>query len=202
MKKNLLLVLNSLLLIAVIILFVLVLGNKTSDKRNVNFSKNDSVGNTTLPIAYINTDSLLLNYEFAQESNEKLMKKQENLRLTLNTKAKKLQREIEDFQRKLNAQAFLSRERAEKAQKEILKKQKKLQETEARLTQKLITQQQEISEQLRDTINLFLREYNKDGRYEMILNNSVATDNVLYAKDIYDITDEVVKELNKRYRKK
>ncbi len=202
MEKKLLLTFNTVLLIAVIVLFVLVLGNKTNNTRNIKFSKNDSTENVTLPIAYINTDSLLLNYEFAKESNEELMKKQENSRLTLNTKAKRLQREMEDFQRKLNAQAFLSRERAEKAQKEILKKQKNLQETEARLTQKLIEQQQKVSEQLRDTITLFLQEYNKDGRYELIINNSVATDNVLYGKEIYDITDEVVEELNKRYKKK
>ncbi len=202
MKKNLLLTFNFVLLIAVIILFILVLGKKTTNSKSGNFLKSDSTENVTLPIAYINTDSLLLNYEFAKESNEKLLKKQENSRLTLNTKAKRLQKEMSDFQRKLNAQAFLSRERAEKAQAEILRKQKNLQETEARLTQKLIKEQQKVSEQLRDTINLFLKEYNKDGRYEMIINNNMATDNVLYAKDIYDITDEVVKALNKRYKKK
>ncbi len=202
MKRNLLLALNLLLLIAVIILTILVVGNKKEQQSNFHSFGKDSVKNVRLPIAYINTDSLLLNYEFAKEKNEELIKKQEDSRVTLNTKAKRLQKEMADFQRKLNAQAFLSRERAEKAQNQILKKQKNLQETEARLTKKLLKEQQKVSEQLRDTINIFLKQYNKNGQYEIILNNNVATDNVLFAKDLYDITDEVVEALNKRYKKK
>ena len=53
---------------------------------------------------------------------------------------------------------------------------------------------------LRDSLNNFLKEYNKDRRYKMILSKS--GDNMLYADKSLDITDEVINGLNKRYKKK
>ncbi len=52
---------------------------------------------------------------------------------------------------------------------------------------------------LRDSLNNFLNEYNKDGRYKMILSKS--GDNILYADKALDITNDVVAGLNKRYKK-
>ncbi|HPT42555.1 MAG TPA: OmpH family outer membrane protein, partial [Paludibacteraceae bacterium] len=90
--------------------------------------------------------------------------------------------------------------RAEAAQSEIVKKQKDLQDMDGRLSQQLMEQQQKMSEQLRDTINAFMKDFNKDGKYQMIISNT-ANDNILYAGKAYDITDEVVKQLNGRYSK-
>lgn len=154
----------------------------------------------TLPIAYVNIDSLLLNYTFAKNANEALIKKQEDSRLTVNARARQLQTEMNEFQRKLENNAFLSRERAEAAQTEILKKQKDLQDMDGRLSQQLMEQQQKMSEQLRDTINAFMKDYNKDGKYQMIISNT-ANDNILYAGKTYDITSDVIKALNARYSK-
>ena len=71
-----------------------------------------------VPIAFVNIDSVLEQYTFAQEATDKLMTKQEDARLKLNTKARTLQNEMADFQRKLENNAFLSRERAEQERKE------------------------------------------------------------------------------------
>jgi hypothetical protein len=77
--KNLSLILNAVLAIAVIVLFVKVFsGNANSTTGKAIFS-NDSIATGKLPIAYINVDSLLLNYQFAKESNESLINKQEAL---------------------------------------------------------------------------------------------------------------------------
>ena len=195
--KYLSLIINGVLGIAVIILFVLVLGNKsTSDVKRVVLGK-DSVSNSSLPIAYINIDSLLLNYEFAKNANESLIKKQEDSRLTVNTQARQLQAEMADFQKKAENNAFLSRERAEQEQARLLKKQKELQELDGRLSQQLMQEQQKMSEVLRDKINSFLKEYNKDEKYEMILSNT-SNDNILFAGNAYNITAEVTKLLNEQ----
>ena len=154
-----------------------------------------------MPVAYLNVDSLLANYTFAQEANEKLMKKQEDARLKLNTKARTLQNEMMDFQRKLDNNAFLSRERAEREQQRLLQKQQELQELEAKLTEDIMIENQKLNIQLADTLTKFLEEYNADGRYHMILSNN-AKDNVLQAASCYDITDEVISALNARYTKK
>lgn len=189
-------VINVVLVAAVAALFVIVLsGKKQGETPTVAVEQSE-----VLPIAYLNTDSLLVNYVFAQEANEKLMKKQEDARLKLNTKARTLQNEMADFQRKLENNAFLSRERAEKEQQRLIKKQQELQELEAKLTEDIMIENQKLNIQLADTLTNFLQEFNADGRYHVILSNS-AKDNVLMAAESYNITSEVIKQLNARYGK-
>lgn len=199
--KNLSLIFNAILAVAVVILFVLVLGGKTSTSMKEVVSGKGSVNVGKLPIAYINIDSLLLNYQFAKEANESLIKKQEDSRLTINQQARQLQTEMAEFQRKLENNAFLSRERAEQEQSRLQKKQQELQELDGKLSQQLMQVQQKMSEGLRDTINAFMKDFNKDNKYEMIISNT-SSDNVLYAAKGYDITAEVTKILNERCEKK
>jgi outer membrane protein len=199
--KNLSLILNAVLAIAVIVLFVKVFSNNPKSPSEKSFFKNDSLNAGLLPIAYINVDSLLLNYQFAKDANESLIKKQEDSRLNINTKARQLQTEMSEFQRKLEANAFLSRERAEQEQSRLLKRQEDLRELDGQLSQQLMQVQQKMSEQLRDTINSFLKEYNKDQKYQLILSNT-SSDNILYATEGLDITPEITDLLNKRYAAK
>lgn len=199
--KNLSLVFNAVLTLAVIVLFILVLGNKKKNTAITQYTANDSTTTQKLPIAYINVDSLLLNYQFAKESNESLMKKQEDSRMDLNIKARQLQSESAEFQRKLENNAFLSRERAEQEQARLVKKEQELQQLNAKLSQELLDAQQKVSEQLRDTINTVLKIYNKDKNYQFILSNT-GNDNILLSSDGYDITSEVIEMLNARYKKR
>ena len=187
---------NVVLVAAVAALFAIVLGGKKNSEVPAVVTETSKV----MPIAYLNVDSLLVNYLFAQEASEKLMKKQEDARLKLNTKARTLQNEMADFQRKLENNAFLSRERAEKEQQRLLKKQQELQELEAKLTEDIMIENQKLNMQLADTLTNFLKSYNADGRYHVILSNS-AKDNVLMAAEGYNITNEVVGALNARYGK-
>ncbi|MFV0392662.1 MAG: OmpH family outer membrane protein [Paludibacteraceae bacterium] len=198
--KNISIILNAVLLVAVIILFFLVLGNRQGKKTDNVAQKSDSTTTVNLPIAYVNIDSLLINYTFSKNANEALISKQESSRATLNSRARTLQNEMDEFNRKLENNAFLSRERAEDAQKSILKKQQDLQQLEGNLTKQLVEQQEKMTNQLRDTINAFFKEYNKNGKYEMIISNT-ANDNILYSKEEYDITAEVIKALNDRVKK-
>ena len=154
-----------------------------------------------LPIAYVNIDSLLANYTFAQEANEKLMSKQEDARLQLNQKARALQNDMAEFQRKLDNNAFLSRERAESEANKLQKRQQDLQDLEAKLTQDIMLENQNLNLQLRDTLDGFLKEFNANGRFQVILSNT-QSDNILLAQPGYDITNEVIDALNSRYPKK
>jgi outer membrane protein len=196
--KNLSLIINAILAIAVVILFWLVLGNsKNNPVAKQLITGKGTVTTGKLPIAYINVDSLLLNYQFAKDANESLTKRQEDSRLTINTRARQLQGEMAEFQKKLENNAFLSRERAEQEQLRLQRKQQELQELDRKLSQQLLQVQQKMSEELRDTINKFMKDYNRDNKYEMIISNT-SNDNVLYASKCYDITQEVTKLLNER----
>ena len=152
----------------------------------------------TLPVAYVNVDSLLENYNYAKDLNEIILKKSENSRASVNQKATSLRSEMQEFQRKIENNAFLTRERAEQEQQRLLQKQQELQELDARLSQELMNEQQKLNEQLRDTVVAQLKVFNKDKGYQIIYSNTLG-DNILLANDIYDITAEVLDYLNKNY---
>lgn len=196
--KNLSLIINAVLAVAIVVLFVLVLSNKSNSATKQSATGKDQVISGKLPIAYVNIDSLLLHYQFAKDANESLIKKQEDSRATINSKAVQLKGEMDEFQRKLNNNAFLSRDRAEQEQARLQKKQQDLQELDGNLSKQLVQVQQKMSEQLRDTINAFMKEFNKEHKYQLIISNT-SSDNVLYAEKGYDITLEVTKALNERY---
>ena len=195
-KTNL--IIETILGVAVVALFVLHFTSKPTCDHPV-VAADGSVA-AELPIAYINLDSLLENYQFAIEANDQIMSKQEDARLKLNTRARNLQNKAADFQRKLDNNAFLSRERAEQEAMKIQKEQQELQELEAKLSQDIAMELQDINPQLADSLTNYLKEYNADGRFQMILSNT-GKDNVLMAADALDITNDVIEGLNARYSK-
>ena len=189
-------VINVILVAAIAALFALFYGNKKDVVETVAVSTCSEV----MPLAYLNVDRLLANYTFAQEASERLMSKQEDARVKMNTKLRTFQNEVADFQRKLENNAFLSRERAEQEQQRLAKKEQELQELEAKLTQDIMLENQKLNQQLGDSLNTFLQEFNADGRFHIILSNT-AKDNVLMASQQYDITDAVITGMNARCKK-
>lgn len=182
--------------IAAIFLFT-----QCADKKNETATtgiQENKTGNCTLKIAYVEIDTLLTKYNFWNDLNEMMMKKEENIRATLNEKGRELENEAKEFQRKLENNAFATRERAEQENARLIKKQQDLQELQNRLTNELAAENQKNSLQLRDSINSFLKTYNKEKGYSLILSNT-GFDNLLYADPAYNITDEIVEGLNKRY---
>ena len=195
--KNINYIINGVLALAVVILFVLQFTGKKESGVTKTFTAEESASGL-LPIAYVNVDSLLLNYNYSKDLNEIIIKKQENSRASVNQKLRSLQTEMQDFQRKVENNAFLTRERAEQEQARLMKKQQELQDFDNRLAQELVSEQQRLNEQLRDTLVSQLRVYNKDKGHQVILSNTMG-DNILLAGDAYDITKEVIEYLNKNY---
>ena len=191
---------DAILAAAVVALFVIFFTVKPSCGQQTN-AETATVAEGNMPVAYLNLDSVLTYYTFAIEASDKLMSKQEDARLKLNTKARTLQSEMADFENKLRNGAFMSRERAEQKQQQLLQKQQDLQDLEAKLTNDIMLENQQLNMQLADTLNSFLREFNADGRYHMIFANT-GKDNILQAADSYDITAEVIEALNARYASK
>ena len=74
--KNLNYIINGVLAVAVIVLYVLNFTSK-NNKETASFESSGSVVEmATLPIAYVNTDSLLRAYNFAKDMDEALVRQQ------------------------------------------------------------------------------------------------------------------------------
>ncbi|MBR6601651.1 MAG: OmpH family outer membrane protein [Bacteroidaceae bacterium] len=150
-----------------------------------------------LRIAYVDIDTLLTNYKLWIQLNEEMIRKEENIRATLNEKAKKLQADYEEFERKLNNNAFATRERAESEQSRILKQREDLELLQERLGNELAIENNKNNVLFRDSINAFINAYNKVKGYNVIL--SRLGDNILYIDSDMNITQEIIDGLNARY---
>ena len=153
---------------------------------------------TGLKIAYVEVDSLMTQYDFAKDYSVTLQKKSNNARNTLTTKGNALQAAVNNFQQKLNNNGFQSREQAASQQAAIERQQRDLQELQARLENELAKEKAEFNETLRDSLQSFLKAYNKDKQFSLILTKQ--GDNILLADKKYDITQDVINGLNKRYK--
>lgn len=202
-------VINSVLVAAVVALFVLTF-TYTPGARKAASDEIQASGEM-LPIAVLSTDSILKHYVLAVESSDKLMRRYEESTVQLDTKARGLQKEYEtfqrdvlDFQRKVEANAFLSRERAEseqarlqKKEQQLMAKQQELENLRQKLSADFLDEQNALTQQLQDSVQQFLRDYNADGHYHLVLTDAVLMNKVAG----YDITNEVIEGLNARYEK-
>ena len=154
-----------------------------------------------MPIAYIELDSLMANYKYYTEVQEELMREMENRQATVNTKGRNLESEMKEFQRKVESNAFLSQERAQREQERILKLQQEFQQLNQQLQVELMKLEAERTKAVTDTILTLVRQYNAEvGKYQMILtSNASGIGNVITADQSYNITEEVTKYLNDRY---
>jgi len=180
--------------------FTLISCGKTANQEQCA-TNNETKRQPVITVAFVNIDTLLSQYNLAKISNEKLIKKQEDARLKIKSQTRQLQNEMQEFQRKFDNNAFLSRERAESEYARLQKKEVELQQLDRTLTQELLQEQQTLTQQLRDSIDAAITDINKEGKYELIISTSSVNDNVLFAKKQYDITNEVLESLNNRYHK-
>jgi outer membrane protein len=196
MMKKTKYILKGFLMLAMAFMFTQCADNKNANEGNATPAATLASGE--LKIAYVEIDSLLTKYRFWNDLNEMMIQKEENIRTTLNEKAKELEQEMREFQRKLENNGFASRERAEQENLRIAQKQRDLQQLQEKLANELQTENQKNSLQLRDSINSFLKIYNKDKGYSLIFSNT-GFDNLLYADKAFNITEEIVEGLNARY---
>lgn len=194
MKK----ILNGMTVLAVSLFFVNCSGNATGQGTSVPSGADSDESTSAMKFAFVEIDTLLTQYNFWNDLNEAMIKREEDIRATLNKKGADLEKEAQDFQRKIENNAYATRERAEQEHQRLLKKQQELQELQQKLTEELMLENQKNNLQIRDSINAFMKDFNKTQGYSMIFSKT-GFDNLLYGEESYNITKEVVEGLNKRY---
>ncbi len=148
-------------------------------------------------IAYIDVDSLMKKYQYCIDYTEILKKKTETIQNTLNNKGLSLQKQVADFQSKMQSGAY-TREQAESVQMSLQKKQLQLQNLQQSLAGEFEKEQTKYNDALRDSLHNFLKAYNDTYGYNFVI--SKAGDNILLADEKFNITEDVIKGLNKRYK--
>lgn len=161
------------------------------------FSCNETTKETSeFKTAYVDTSKLLDEYEEAKDIESKFKVKSEEMGRELEGKAQQWKLDAASFQKEAQAKgpqwAQLRGEELQKREQEI-----------AYMQQAMVQQLQKESGTEMDTlvnkIKKHIRDYGKKKGYEYIYGTGDAA-TVLYAKEGYDITEEILKELNDKYK--
>jgi len=153
-----------------------------------------------LKIAYVELDTLMSQYQLYKDYSEVLTRKGNNIQKTLAQKQRALESHAAAVQKKYESNEFTTRDEVERAQASIEKEQRDLAELADRLQNEFAMEQARINDEARDSIQSFLKRYNKTKKYDYVMVK--AGDNLLVANPKFNITNDIVKGLNKRYKVK
>ena len=165
---------------------------KVDEKTQAHATQSGSV-----KIAYVEVDSIMSQYKFCKEYSLILQKKSQNIENTLAAKQNSLQAAAAKFQQDVQNNKY-TQQQAEAVQANLQKQGADLQALQQRLGAEFQNETNTFNKALRDSIQHYLAADNKDKKYGLIL--SKAGDNILYADNAYDITNEVIAGLNKAYK--
>lgn len=190
--KNLSLILNVVLLIAVGVLYYL-----HFSPPKVEATDSDAVvTGASGPIAYVNYDSLLEKYEFVNTIKEQLEGKTQKLEQELGNRQRGLQSEINEYNR---TGGNLTPAQRNVMEENLGRKQQNLALYQQSLQQEMLNEQSKWQLELHDKVEAFLKDYGNAHGLHMIMKFDITSD-VLFAGDSLDITDEVIKGLNEAYK--
>jgi outer membrane protein len=172
----------------------------TSGSSKADETVSTSQAPSTITIAYVNIDSILMEYKLSIDLNDAITKKQSSMKAKLEREAADFQRDAETFQDKVQKGIFLTQQRAEEAQQQLLMRQQELQNLEADYSNQLGQEQAAMNKKLFDKITDYITRYNTPEKYQFILGHSLGG-SLLYANQYLDITKDIVKGLNEEYAK-
>jgi len=200
--KNISVILNIVLIIAVAILYFFQFSVQDTDTMatDIKYVRDTAMDGyaAEMSIVFINVDSLLEKYQLSIDLNDRMLKRKNKLSGELERKVKAFEQEYINFQEKYQRGGFLSQQSLEAEQQKLLQKDQELKQLEYDLTNQFVQEQQDLTIQLHDSISGFLKEFNNDRRYMFIMSHAFGG-NLLYADESLDITDTIISALNKRY---
>lgn len=185
-------------LLAASVVALLAVGCKNKGNAVAGTSQNDSVTSIASgQLAYINLDSLVSHYDMYLDlrgAYEEKAKKADN---DLTARGRSLERDIQDYQDKVQ-KGLITRSQAQTIEEGLNSKQQSFMQHRERVVGELAEEEQVLLNQIQYSIVEYLKEFNSDYRYGMIISTTGAGP-VLHANPVFDLTKEVLAGLNKKY---
>lgn len=192
--KNLSLILNAILLVAVSVLFYLhFAGKKAPGGGTVS-------AGASLPddvkIAFINSDSVLQQYDYLKANRVQIEAKTKKIEQEYRNRAQGLQNEIAAYQRNVTNMTL---GQVKAVEEDLGKKQQNLQLYQQSLSQQLMEEESKLNKELYDRVTAFLKKYASEKDFHYVLKYDPSSD-VLFAGDALDISKDVIEGLNADYK--
>ncbi len=153
-------------------------------------------------IVYFDIDRVMQGYDMYNDLNSVFETKASGIQAEIDRRGKKLEKDAADFQNKVD-KGLLTTSVAQV-------QYQKLQEQQSQYQQYAVTKQQEMAEenqvmmnQIADAIASFVKEFNQEHKYALILTTSgnIMSTPVVTGDERLDITDKILAGLNAAYIK-
>lgn len=146
--------------------------------------------------AYVDTSKLMIEYTEAKDIEAKYKAKSEEMGRELEAEIAKFKAEAGSFQKEaqMKGQAW-----AEQKGAELQKREQQLQYAQQSIGQQLQQESGVEIDSVVSSVKKFIKSYGKEKGYAYIYGTGDAA-SVLYAEEKYDITKEIIKLLNDKYK--
>lgn len=193
--KNFTLGLHIALVAAVAVLFYLHFSSPSGTAVAATGTKAVPSGN--FRIAYFETDSIQNQFEYFREISGELQAKDQANAKVLGDMKSTFAAKYQELQKVASS---LSQAELASKQQELMQMEKAFQGKEKMMSDEMQDEQFRKMQDVKKKIEEYLKEYNKDKGYAFVFSSSA---DLMYLKDSsYNITPDVVKGLNARYKKK
>ena len=146
--------------------------------------------------AYVDTAKLLEDYSEAKDIDAKYKAKADEMGKELKLEADRFQADAAAFEKNARANGEIW---ARQNSAPLQKRQQELQYAQQAILQRLQQESGVEMDTMINTVKRFIKDYGKKNGYDYIYGTGEAV-SILYGQDKYDLTSEIVKELNTNYK--
>ncbi|MDL2230488.1 OmpH family outer membrane protein [Alistipes sp. OttesenSCG-928-L06] len=148
-------------------------------------------------IVYVRIDSLMSNFTMYQELSTAFGEKSSKAETDLTNRGRSLERDMMSAQEKVQ-KGLVTRLQAAELEEELGRKQQNFVNLRDKLMGELAEEEQVMMNRISNSIEQFMKEFNKDNRYKMVISTSAAGP-ILIADPALDVTAEAIEGLNAYY---
>jgi len=196
--KNLSIILNAILLVAVLVLYVLFFTSKNEEPGMAETSSPISANIEPGSIAFVEFDSILANYNMFLDLQEVLIEKQRKSEAELNSKSSSWEKSAGEYQNQMS-KGLITRTQAAEVEAQLYQDQQNILKLRDDMSMELAEEKQVMDRKVMYAILEYLEEYNKGKSYQYIISKSFGGP-LLFAESGSDITSEVLAGLNEEYK--
>lgn len=196
--KNLSLIINGVLVVAVAVLFYLHFSGPKADAPVSLASDTTIVNAKGKAIVYVDIDTLLKNYEYSKIMQAELQTKKTTMDNTLKNIQAAFDKKLKDYQTK---GPYLTPAEQQQTENDLKTMQMNGEKSAYDMQNNLAAEQSKFNEALFLKVESFLKDYAKANGHIYILQHSSALSPILYGDPQLNITVDVVNKLNELYKK-
>ncbi|MBP5391707.1 MAG: OmpH family outer membrane protein [Bacteroidales bacterium] len=182
---------KTLICIALAAAFAVSCNQKTN---NNTVSEGQSSAPQAGSIVYIQLDSIVAKYDMFNDLKSELEEKVQKIQNELQSKGRAFERDVKDFQNKIQ-KGLMTQSEAEEKNRILGNRQADLQNLSAQKEAEIQEENTVMMNKVMDAIETFVKKYNEEKKYSMIITGVFEGDPNL------NITNDVIEGLNEEYVK-